>query len=207
MIFNAFFAALGQMGDPRFRRVLWLGIFLTLALLIAASIGTVWFLRSMIGDVVSLPFVGEVAWLDTAASWGAGVALAVLSIFLMVPVASAITSMFLDTVAQAVEDEHYPHLGPAQPVPVVDQIRDTVGFLGVLILANILALILYLIFLPAGPFIFWALNGFLLGREYFTLVAIRRVGREQAKILRSRHGATIWLAGHAYGDPAYNPPC
>ncbi|MEM6889062.1 MAG: EI24 domain-containing protein [Pseudomonadota bacterium] len=205
MILNAFFTALGQAGDTRFRRVLWLGIFLTLVLLIAASIATVWLVRRMIGDAITLPFVGEIAWLDTAASWGAGAALAVLSVFLMVPVASAITSMFLDTVAQAVEDKHYIHLGPAQPVPIVEQIRDTIGFLAVLILANILALILYLIFLPAGPFIFWALNGFLLGREYFTLVAIRRVGRAEAKVLRSRHSATIWLAGTLMAIPLTVP--
>lgn len=205
MIVSSFFAALGQIGDAKFRRVFWLGIFLTLLLLIGMSVGTIWFMRSMIGDSVSLPFVGEVGWLDTVASWGAGVALAVLSIFLMVPVASAITSLFLETVAQAVEDKHYPSLGPGQPVPMVDAVIDSLGFLGVLIVANLFALILYLIFIPAAPFIFWALNGFLLGREYFTLVAMRRVGRAQAKLLRKRHATTIWLAGVLMAIPLTVP--
>ena len=35
MILNAFFSALGQLGDPRFRRVLLIGFVLTIALLIA----------------------------------------------------------------------------------------------------------------------------------------------------------------------------
>lgn len=205
MIVSSFFAALGQIGDAKFRRVFWLGIFLTLLLLIGMSVGTIWFMRSMIGDSVSLPFVGEVGWLDTVASWGAGVALAVLSVFLMVPVASAITSLFLETVAQAVEDKHYPSLGPGQPVPIVDAVIDSLGFLGVLIVANLFALILYLIFIPAAPFIFWALNGFLLGREYFTLVAMRRVGRAQAKLLRKRHATTIWLAGVLMAIPLTVP--
>lgn len=205
MIYAAFIAALSQMSDPRFRRVLWLGVFLSLALLIAASVLVIWGVRGLVGDAVTLPFIGEVAWLDSVAGWGAGLALAVLSVFLMVPVASAITSLFLDTVAQAVEDEHYPGLGPAKPAPVLDQILDTIGFLGVLILANLVALILYLLLAPAAPLIFWGLNGFLLGREYFTLAAMRRVGRSEAKRLRRRHMATIWAAGFLMAIPLTVP--
>ena len=59
------------------------------------------------------------------------------------------------------------------------------GFLGVLIFANIVALALYAFFTPFAPFIFWGLNGFLLGREYFQLAAMRRLGREGARLGRS----------------------
>lgn len=205
MILSAFFAALGQMRDPTFRRVFWLGVLITLGLLIAASFGVVWLVRALVGDDVTLPFLGEVAWLGTVAGWGTGLALAVLSVFLMVPVASAVISLFLETVAQAVEDEHYPTLGPATPVSILDTVFDALGFLGVLIAANLVALILYLIFAPGAPLIFWALNGFLLGREYFTLVAMRRVGRPQAKVLRKRHAGTIWLAGILMAIPLTVP--
>ena len=205
MILSSFLAALNQMTDPRFRRVLFTGITLTVVLLIGASVLFVWLLGGLLGDHVSLPFIGEVRWLDDLASWGIGIALAVLSTFLMIPVASAITSLFLDTVAQAVEDEHYPKLGKASPVPFFDAVLDSIGFLGVLIIANLLALILYLIFAPAAPLIFWGLNGFLLGREYFTLAAIRRVGRKQAKVLRSRYILTIWGAGVLMAIPLSIP--
>lgn len=205
MIFSCFFAAVQQMTDPRFRRVLLLGVGLTLLLLIGISAGFVWFVGGLVGDQMTLPLIGEVTWLDTAASWGTAVLLGVLSIFLMVPVASAITSMFLDTVAQAVEDQHFPNLPRAQNVPIADAIFDTISFLGVLIVANALALVLYLIFAPASPLIFWALNGFLLGREYFTLAAIRRVGRKQAKRLRSRYALTIWAAGFLMAIPLTVP--
>ena len=205
MIFSCFFAALAQMTDPRFRKVLLTGVGLTLALLIGVSVLFVWLLGGLIGDDASLPLIGEVTWLNDLVGWGSGIALAVLSMFLMVPVASAITSMFLDTVAQAVEDEHYPRLGPAAKVPFLDALRDTVSFLGVLILANILALVLYLMFLPLGPLIFWGLNGFLLGREYFTLAAIRRVGRAQANVLRKRHMLRIWAAGFLMAIPLSVP--
>jgi uncharacterized protein involved in cysteine biosynthesis len=159
----------------------------------------------VVGDDVTLPLIGQVTWLNDLLSWTSVGVMLVLSVFLMVPVASAITSLFLDEVAQAVEDKHYPGLPPVPGVPFVDAVRDTVSFLGVLILANMLALILYVMFAPLAPFIFWALNGFLLGREYFTLAAIRRVGRAEAKRLRSRNLGTIWLAGTVMAIPLSVP--
>ena len=60
----------------------------------------------------------------------------------MVPVASAITSLFLDEVAQAVEDKHYPHLPQVRSVPFSEAMRDTENFLDVLVGANFLALFL-----------------------------------------------------------------
>ena len=123
----------------------------------------------------------------------------------MVPVASAITSLFLDEVAQAVEDKHYPHLPQVQSVPFGEAMRDTVNFLGVLIGANFLALFLYVLFSFAAPLIFWALNGFLLGREYFTLAGMRRVGRTQAKVMRKQNRGTIWVAGILMAMPLSIP--
>lgn len=205
MILSSFLAALNQLTDPRFRKVLLTGVGLTLLILIGVSFGFVWLVGILIGDTTTLPLIGEVTWLDDVAGWGSAVLLAVLSIFLMVPVASAITSMFLDTVAQAVEDEHYPKLGAAQNVPIIDAVRDTFSFLGVLIVANICALVLYLILAPAALLIFWGLNGFLLGREYFTLAAIRRVGRNEAKRLRSKHMFKIWAAGFLMAVPLSVP--
>ena len=128
-----------------------------------------------------------------------------MSIFLMVPVASAITSLFLDEVAQAVEEKHYPSLPRVPPVSFWDGLRDTVNFLGVLIAANIFAFVLYAIFPFAAFFIFYALNGFLLGREYFQLAAMRRVGRAKAKELRKQHQSKIWLAGCLMAVPLSFP--
>lgn len=205
MILSSFLAALGQMGDPRFRRVLGLGIVLTIALLVGMTTAFVWLINSLAGGSAFVDILGEVRWLNDLISWGSFFLISFLSIFLMVPVASAITSMFLDEVAQAVEDKHYPQLPKVPPVPFGDALRDTINFLGVLIGANILALFLYAIFSFAAPFIFWALNGFLLGREYFMLAAMRRVGRHQAKILRKQHVGVIWVAGILMAMPLSIP--
>jgi uncharacterized protein involved in cysteine biosynthesis len=207
LIFRSFFKALGQIGDRRFRRVLLLGVGLTIALLVGAFAAFLWALQLMIGDQAVIPLIGEVTWLDDLLSWSSFFVMIILSVFLMVPVASAITSMFLDEVAQAVEDRHYPHLPDATKVPFVDALKDTVNFLGVLIAANTVALILYVIpiFTPFSLFIFWGLNGFLLGMEYFTLAAIRRVGRQNAKALRKKHRGKIWVAGSLMAVPLSIP--
>lgn len=205
MIFEAFFKTLGQAGDPRFRRVLFLGLGLTIALLVAAYAAFLLLIQWLVGPDASLPLIGDVTWLDDLLSVGSLFVMLVLSVFLMVPVASTITSMFLDQVAQAVEDKHYPSLPPAAPVPFWDGVRDTVNFLGLLIAANLLAIVLYLLFPPAALFIFWGLNGFLLGREYFTLAAARRIGTAEAKKLRRKHSGTIWAAGTLMAMPLSVP--
>ena len=205
MILRAFWLSVEQLSDPRFRRVLWLGVGLALALLIGATAGLIALVQGFVTDEVGLPIVGTVTWVDDILSIGSVFVMLILSVFLMVPVASAITSMFLEDVAQAVEDRHYAHLPPAQRVPFADALRDTLNFLGVLVIANVLALVLYVMFAPVALFIFWGLNGFLLGREYFTMAAMRRVGRVKAKQLRGRHTGKIWLAGVLMAVPLSVP--
>lgn len=205
IIIQSFLQALGQIGDPRFRKVLLLGVGLTFALLVAAYAGFLWLINVLVGEQATLPILGEVTWLNDLLSVSSFLLMMVLSVFLMVPVASAITSMFLDEVAQAVEDKHYAGLPPAQRIPFGDALRDTLSFLGVLIVANLLALILYAFFTPFALFIFWGMNGFLLGREYFTLAAMRRLGREGARKLRAKHSMTIWAAGTLMAIPLSVP--
>lgn len=205
LILRSFGRAVGQLSDPRFRRVFLIGIALAFALLVGATAGFSWLIDWITPEQVWLPILGDVQWLNDLFSWGAAFLLAFLSIFLMVPVASAITSMFLDDVADAVEADHYPHLSPSPRTSFGDGLRDTVNFLGVLVAANLLAILLYILFTPFAPFIFWALNGFLLGREYFTLAAMRRIGRKGAKALRRKHMLTIWAAGILMAVPLSIP--
>ncbi|NBD30554.1 MAG: hypothetical protein GVY31_11025 [Alphaproteobacteria bacterium] len=195
MILSDFAKALGQIGDPRFRRVLWWGVGLTLALLVAAYAGLLQLVDMLDPGSVSIPGIGPVTWIGDLLTWGSAVFMLFLSVFLMIPVASAITSMFLDDVAQAVEDHHYPHLPPLGKQSLWDAFRDTVNFLGVLIGANLLAIVAYVMLPFATPFIFYGLNGFLLGREYFTVAAMRREGREGANAMRKANLPEIWMAG------------
>ncbi|MFY0680902.1 MAG: EI24 domain-containing protein [Thalassovita sp.] len=205
MIFSSFFKALAQIGDRRFRRVFFLGIVLSFALLVAAFAAFMWVLQSLVGESATLPLIGEVTWLKDLVTWSSFFVMIGLSVFLMIPVASAITSLFLDDVAQAVEDRHYPHLPKATSVSMGEALKDTVNFLGILVAANVIAILLYVMFAPAALFIFWGLNGFLLGMEYFTLAAMRRVGRDKAKELRRKHLWTIWAGGTLMAVPLTIP--
>ncbi|MBS1303998.1 EI24 domain-containing protein [Loktanella sp. SALINAS62] len=195
MILTAFARAMSQLPDPRFRRVLWLGVGLSLALLGMIYAVILLLIQWFVSGPISLPWIGPVTWLDNLLGWGSLIGMLIASVFLMIPVASAITSLFLDTVAQAVEDKHYPSLPQVTPVSVWDGIRDSVGFFGVLVGANIVALVAYVLLPIAAPFIFYGLNGYLLGREYFQVAAMRRLGRDGARVLRKKHMPTIWAAG------------
>jgi CysZ protein len=205
MILMDFLRALRQLGDRRFRRVLGLGVLLTLALLVAVYAAFLWFLQTFTPEVVEIPLVGPVGGLDTLLTLGSFLFMIGLSIFLMVPVAAAFTGLFLDDVVEAVEARHYPSLAPAPRLPLIDALIDSANYLALLISVNAFAVLLYMFAGPAIPVIFWAVNGFLLGREYFTLVATRRLGRTGAKALRARHPIAIWVAGTLMAVPLSVP--
>ncbi|MCW1920004.1 EI24 domain-containing protein [Rhodobacter sp. KR11] len=204
MIFQAFFAALGQMTDPRFIRVLWRGVALSVGLLAALGLA-LWFgVESLIPGAVTLPVIGTVGGLGIAATIGVILAMALASVFLMVPVAAAFSALFLDEVADAVEGEHYPgQKGTA--LSLSEGLADSVVLFLVMVVVSLLALALSVFLGPFGPMLFWALNGWLLGREYFQMAARRHLPRDQARALMRRHSGTLWLAGTLMAAPLSLP--
>ncbi len=205
MIFSSFFKALGQIGDPRFRRVMGLGVLLALVLLVAVYVGFLALIDSFAPGSIEIPFIGPITGIEALLGWGSLFLMLGMSVFLMVPVASAFSGLFVEDIADAVEDRHYPGLPPVTPVRLGDSLVDSLNFLGLVIAANVLALVLYIFAGPFIPVVFWAVNGWLLGREYFTLVATRRLGREGAKALRARNSGRIWLAGILMAAPLSVP--
>lgn len=205
MFFDDFFRALGQLGDTRFRRVLWKGLGLTVGLLIAITWGMTTLVGFLVPDVMTLPFVGEISFVGGLAMGLAALAMIILSAVLMVPVAGAFTGLFLDEVADAVEARHYPHLAPNAEQPLTEAIRESLGFFGVIVGVNLVALILFFFVGPLAPILFWAVNGYLLGREYFVMAAMRRMERKEANALRSRNNIQIWIAGTFMAIPLSIP--
>lgn len=205
MIWASFTLALGQMGDARFRRVLVLGLALTLALLVGVYALFLWGLDSLAPETLDLPLIGPVGGLHTLLGLGSALLMMILSVFLMVPVASAFSGFFLEDVAQAVEEKHYPALPPVPRQKFGDMLIDSANFFGVIVAANLVGLVLYFLAGPFVPLVFWAVNGFLLGREYFTLAAMRRIGRPAAKALRKQNFWTIWGAGILMAAPLSVP--
>ncbi|MDG3040663.1 EI24 domain-containing protein [Roseicyclus marinus] len=205
MIFSAFLKALGQISDRRFLLVLALGVGLTLALLIGFYVAFVALVGWLLPESFTLPWLGEIAWADAAISWAAVPIFLLLSVFLMVPVASAFMGIFLEQVADAVEDVHYPGLPPARSVGILEGMGDAARFLGVVLGVNLVALVAYLIFAPIAPILFWVVNGFLLGREYGQLVALRRTDAAGARAFRRRNSGTLFAAGVLMAVPLTIP--
>lgn len=205
MIFADFASALRQIGDPRFMRVMLWGIVLALALLVAVYAGFLALIEAFSPGTIEIPLIGPVGGMDTLLSVGSFLLMIGLSVFLMIPVASAFSGLFLEDVAAAVEARHYPHLPPVPRLPLGESLKDAVNFLGLLIAVNVVALFFYALAGPFIPLVFWALNGLLLGREYFSLVAMRRYGRPAAIALRRRHFWQIWMAGALMAAPLSIP--
>ena len=205
MIFSDFLRSIAQFDDLRFRRVLWRGLWLTIVLLAATCLLVIYGVNQLLSSALVAGMIGEQSWLGSLFNIGGVLLTIVLSIWVMVPVASAIIALFLDEVAQAVEARHYPHLPKQAAAKLQDQILVSIRFLGFLILANIGALILSMILPFLAPVVFWATNGYLMGREYFQMAAMRRVPRTQAQELLRRHQGAIWCAGILMAIPLTIP--
>ena len=205
MILSDFLKSIAQFDDPKFRRVLWRGLGLTIVLLIAACLLVNFGINQLLSSAWAANMIGDQSWLGALINVGGVLFTIALSIWLMVPVTSAIIALFLDEVAQAVEARHYPHLPKQTATKLQDQILVGIRFLGILLLANIGALILSMIVPLLAPFVFWATNGYLMGREYFQMAAMRRMPRAQAQELFQRHQGSIWTAGILIAIPMSIP--
>ncbi|MEM7178833.1 MAG: EI24 domain-containing protein [Pseudomonadota bacterium] len=200
-----FLKAVGQMTDRRFLNVLLMALGLTIALLVAITWVAAWSLSLLPDPLFTLPWIGPVSLPLTGAQGLAVGGIILASGFLMFPVAAVFVGMFLDQIADAVETRHYAGAGETRRPGWVEGLLTGLGFAGVVLGANLLALIFYLVLPPLAPFIFIALNGYLLGREYFQLVAVRHIGPEAAEALRRQHWIRVWIAGVLMAIPLSIP--
>jgi uncharacterized protein involved in cysteine biosynthesis len=185
--------AVNDLRDPACWGVVGKSVALTLGLL-ALGFGGLGLLLGFDALTFTLPWIGPV---DLS---GLGVAAYVVgAIFgsaLLTPlVASLFIGLLLDDVVDAVETRRYPDAGPATPVPFLTQMGAGLKLLGVMIVANLLGLVIYLVFAPLAPFTFLAINGYLIGREYFELVAMRRMEATAARTLRRKLRLSATLIG------------
>lgn len=205
MILTDLARAFGQFSDRRFQSVLWRGIGLTLVLLALLAAGAAWLAGHLLPAHVSLPWFGAVGGLNLLAGGAAVLAVLALSVFLMVPVAAAFTGLFLDEVAEAVEAEHYPGLPPARRQGWGELIGDGLRLAGLSLAVNLAALVFYLLSGPFAPLMFWAVNGYLLGREYAVGAAMRRLPARAARAQVRRSICQVWAMGTILAVPLTLP--
>jgi uncharacterized protein involved in cysteine biosynthesis len=202
---GATWKAAAQMLTPPFRRILLKAFGLALLLIV------------LIGIVLQRVF----AWLATAgANWAetatnvaphaawdillwtvsiaASLGIVTGAIFLMPAVTAFVGSFFVDEVAEHVEREYYPAEAPGRALPLGRALTEGLK-------TALLSIVVYLVALPfvffggLGILIFFLATSYLLGREYFELVAMRFMLPGDAKALRRRHRTTVFVAGMAIG--------
>jgi uncharacterized protein involved in cysteine biosynthesis len=189
-MFQALARALGQFDDPKVQRVVWkslagaLVVFLVLAILL-------WY-------VAGWMVAGLAEWIDWLAHAGTLI-LTIAMVWFLFPVAvTAIVGFFLEAVAGAVEARYYPGRPPARQQSVLAMVWTGLRFAGVAIILNLALVPIYLILLIFPPLyllVFYLVNGYLLGREYFELVAYRRLDERAADAMRRAYRGRSTLAG------------
>ena len=185
-MFAAFLKAFGQLADGTTRRLIWLSLGAAIAVFAA--------LWLTIGTAIESTELFASGWLETIVDVLGWAATLVLTWFLFPAVFTVISSLFLERVAGATEARHYADLPEAPGARLGAALGATAGFLAAMVVLNLVVLI-FLLIPPLFPFVFYGVNGYLLGREFFELVALRRIGLEEVRHLRKAHRGRLFLAG------------
>jgi CysZ protein len=182
---KALVKAVGDLFSPQFRGILFKALGLTLALFVAVMIMAQFILVTLTN--FSWP------WADELLGVGLGVALLVGFFFLMGPVTAAFAGLFLDRIAELVEQQHYPRDPPGTAPPLAKSILFALKFFVVVLAVNLA--VLPVVFLGIGAIALVAANAYLIGREYFEMVAMRHMPPDDAREMRKQNGPAIFFAG------------
>lgn len=197
MFLKAALKALRQLPDPGFRRVLLRALLLTLGLLIGFG-ALAWWGLSVLATI-------EIGWLDLVVELLLALGLLIGAVFLIFPVAALLIGLLLDEVAERVEARHYPNDPPGQELSWWKSLATALRFMLVVIGVNLLLLPLYFLLPGVNVMVFYLANGYLLGREYFELVAYRHLPEVAVHRLRRRSRARLLLAGLIIAIPLSVP--
>ncbi|MDP2732666.1 MAG: sulfate transporter family protein [Hoeflea sp.] len=197
MIIEAARMAGANLFSPASRSVLFKSLGLTILLLAG-----LWFGLGEVFSMMAMPWLDALlpglpdwaGWAGTIAAIIAGIGLALVLALFVAPVTAAMAGLYLDDIAEVIETRDYPGETPGRAMPLGQSIRQSLGFLLVVGLGNLLALIL-LIVPGINLAAFFLVNGYLLGREYFEFAAMRFMSPADAKRLRARNSTTIFFAG------------
>lgn len=182
---SAAFSALGDVFSPAFRKVLWKALGLSILLFVAVLVAV----EVVISILVAFPW----PWLETILAVATGLGLFAAFFFLMAPVTAIFAGLFLDEIAAVVEERDYPMDKPGQPMATGAAIIIGVQFGLLVLLVNLL--VLPTLFLGIGAAIMVVANAYLLGREYFQMIAVRHLPVREAKQLRKVNAGRVFAAG------------
>ena len=195
-VFRPLALAVAQLDDRAFRMVLLQSLALSALGFAAILAGILW----AVHETTLLP-----GWLAWIAGITGTVGASLLAFWLFLPMAAAIGTLFIETIARAVERRYYPDLPPGEPAPLAAQIWDGIA-VGLKILAlTLLSLVLAIVLPGVGLVVAWAIGAYAIGRGLFVAVAMRRMPRVQAEILYRRNRGIILVQGGLIALASYVP--
>jgi CysZ protein len=180
------FRAVAQLNDPVFLGVVWRSLAMSLATFLFLLLLCVWLVED---------WVGQGGWLGWAAGALGGVGVVVLAVWLFVPAALMIATLYVDRVASAVERRFYPGLPRPAGAPIAEQAWDGAA-LGLQVLVLQIATLIASVLLPGvGLILGWLVTGWAIGRGLFVGVAMRRMNRPQALDAYARRRLAVVVPG------------
>ena len=182
---SAAFKALGDLLSKEFRTFLLKAIGLTLALFVAILLGVEILLSYL--SLIPLP------WAETLAAIGAGLVLLVAFFFMMSPVIAIFAGLYLDSIAERVEERHYPQDPVGSPLSGYLAIVTSLQFAALVLVINLA--VLPLVFTGIGAVALIIANAYLLSREYFEMIAMRHMPVDEARQLRKENSPQVFAAG------------
>lgn len=179
--------AVADLLSPPLLAILGITVALNLALLAAIWFGS--------GYILAETTFFTSSWLEWLADAISGLGTIVVTLILFPAFATIILSFFLDSAAAKVARRHYPWLPAGRDQPIGEMLAETIRFLLVVIALNVLAMPIYFLVPAVNIAVFYLLNGYLYGREYFELVAVRYLPGREARAVRKRYRFAVLLAG------------
>lgn len=145
--------------------------------------------------ILHLPTLGA-PWVNRLVELLAPFLFVVAAFLFGAPVAALFAALFLDRVASMIEARAYPGQPPAAGMSTATAFRSGLRLAGLALVANLGLLLLDVELVPPLPELMTiVINGWLLGREYFELAALRHMSRVAAGQLRRRHGGAVFVGG------------
>jgi uncharacterized protein involved in cysteine biosynthesis len=178
--------AIAQLGDRAFLDVLLRCLAWSAICFIALHVLAVWLVQRV------LQWHGPLGWAgDLVTTVGA----TLLTLWLFLPLAAAISTLYLGRIAAAVERRYYPFLPPAQGASVASQAWDGIVLSARILIFSLVSFALALILPGAGIVLAWAIAAYALGRGLFVAVSMRRMRRPDADALYRRFRWQILAQG------------
>lgn len=196
VLFSPLTRALGQLDDPVLLGVLLRSLLWSVACFVAIHVATIWAIDRL------LDLHG---WLGWAADVFGSIGASLLALWLFLPIAVLIGTLYFDRVAAAVERRYYPTLPPPVAAPLVSQLWDGISIAIRILLLNVLALIAALILPGIGLILAWIVGGYAIGRGFWSAVALRRMPRPAAEALYRRARPAVLVQGCILALAGYIP--